>query len=160
MAGIGVLGMTKVNRVRKRRRKTRREAPPRLDERLSALGSGLDRALETPVPIPEEPVLRHEAPAVGAPGREPAPERPSRRDLDVPEAEVVIIRRERVSPAQRGRQPAAEAPRAPTAPPSAEPLRKPRPADAVDGTPRAAFDGLVEEASVIIIRRPPRAPTP
>jgi hypothetical protein len=61
----------------------------------------------------------------------------------------VIIRRERAAPGQHEERASAQAsPVAPLAP--LEPLSAPRP----------VFNGVVEEASVVIIRRPPRERIP
>lgn len=127
------------------------------------LGKELDRALGTHAPAAGEAAPDYAAAAGNVQGGEPAGElaheRPRSRDFNVPEAEVVIVRRERAAPAQQGQRVAAEAPRA-ASPRSAEPLRKPRPANGVEGAPRAVFDGVVEEASVVIIRRPSRERIP
>jgi hypothetical protein len=151
--------MMKVNRVPKRRSKSRREKPrPRLDERLSALGKELDRALAAPAPAESAPdaaaAARMETETRGEPAQEPP-----RRTLDVPEAEVVIVRRPRTAPVLRDEPAAAGVPRADALEP-ADALHAPPPAVGAGGPPRAVFDGTVEEASVVIIRRPPRERTP
>ncbi len=138
--------------MRKRRRKARPEPPSRLDERLTpidlaALDKELQLLLETRAPAPEMPVGAGLEPAE-ARADELAHERPF-RPHDVPEAEVVIIRRERAAPGRHEERASAQA--SPVAPlPSLEPLSAPRP----------VFNGVVEEASVVIIRRPSRERRP
>jgi hypothetical protein len=136
--------------VRKRRRKARPEAPSRLDERLTALDHAaleLQLLLETRAPTPEMPAgAGLEPPEARA--DELAHGRPF-RPHDVPEAEVVIIRLERAAPGQHEERALAQA--SPVAPlPPLEPLSAPRP----------IFNGVVEEATVVIIRRPPRERIP
>ena len=146
--------------MRKRRRKTRPEPPSRLDERLTALDlAALDKELqlllETRAPIPEMPDgVGLKTPEARA--DELVHERPF-RPQSVPEAEVVIIRRDRAAPARQAVPAAAEPLRAP-APAAAAPNSQP--ASGAEGAPRAAFNGVVEEASVVIIRRPPRERIP
>jgi hypothetical protein len=132
--------------VGRRRRQTRREQPSRLDERLISIDldvADLERELQQ---LLETRALAPEASA-GSMADDPARDRVS-RPQSVPEAEVFIIRREGVAALQQARQTAAEAPPAPIQ--SEEPSSSPRP----------AFNGAVEEASVVIIRRTPREPTP
>jgi hypothetical protein len=139
--------------VRKRRRKKRREPPAaRLDERLTSLDLAtleqeLQQLLETRSWAPEQPLGEERADPIEFAGVS-ARERPM-RPLDVPEAEVVIIRHDNVARTERHRHAAAEVPPPATIQP-AEPLRAPRP----------VFNGVVEEASVVIIRRPPRERIP
>jgi hypothetical protein len=147
--------------VRKRRRKTRREPPtPRLDERLTtldraALDMELERLIGRAALAQAEPVPREETAAVSVLDSEPAPERPHRLH-EVAEAEVVIVRRERGAAAGREHRAPVEAPQTE----AAQPHRKSWPASGADGAHRAVFDGVVEEATVVIIRRTPRERRP
>lgn len=130
----------------RRRRKTRREQPSRLDERLISIDldvADLERELQQ---LLETRALAPEAPA-GSMADDPAHDRVS-RPQSVPEAEVFIIRREGGPALQQARQTAPEAPSAPIQ------------SEAPSSSPRPAFSGVVEEASVVIIRRTPRAPRP
>lgn len=145
--------------VRRRRNKRREPTPPstRLDERLTALDlDKLERELsqflkkkgataETALPAAEQ-----EAPAgpVAAAAHRP---------LVVPEAEVTIVRR---AGAGGPRRRAAETVLPAAAPPHPVRPHKRHPNAPGADAPSGAFDGVVEEATVVIIRRAPGGPKP
>jgi hypothetical protein len=135
--------------VKKRRNKRRAPPPPatRLDERLTALDlDKLEQELtqylnKKGTTAKAEPAIEPDAPKASVVA-------PSHRPLAVPEAEVTIIRR-----ANTGRSEPHLAEPEPQPAPSQPPLRR-------EHAPRAPFEGHVEEATVVIIRRAPDGRTP
>ncbi len=142
--------------MRKRRRKTRREPPPRLEERLTVLelaATELERqlSLENRAKAPEVSTGDELADPIAVVG-EQTRER-SFRPHAVAEAEVLIIHRDR-APSARQREPAAAEPPCAPVPTAAAPNLPP--ASGAEGTARPLFNGTVEEATVVIIRHTPR----
>jgi len=139
VSGVNRLAERATGLSRKRRKKRQAPPPPpatRLDERLTTLD--LDKLERELAQFLEKKARPKESP------HPPEPEATvSHRHLDVPEAEVTIVRHTNaVRPEPRAAKPEPE----PAIVPPPPTLRR-------EHAPRAAFERHVEEATVVIIRR-------